>query len=76
MNQVRDRVSERYDDVDTLDGVYVDVDDGWVLLRASGTEPVVRLTVEARDESRAERLEADAVGILETAIATMAGIRS
>jgi len=46
------------------------------LLRASGTEPVVRLTVEARDESRAERLEADAVGILETAIATMAGIRS
>ncbi|MFB1064183.1 phosphoglucosamine mutase [Natrinema sp. H-ect4] len=76
MNQVRDRVSERYDDVDTLDGVYVDVDDGWILLRASGTEPVVRLTVEARDESRAERLEADAVGILETAIATMAGIRS
>ncbi|QLK25798.1 phosphoglucosamine mutase [Natrinema zhouii] len=76
MNQVRDRVCERYDDINTLDGVYVDVDDGWILLRASGTEPVVRLTVEARDESRVERLEADAVGILETAIADISEIHS
>ncbi len=75
MNQVRDRVHERYDDVETLDGVYVDVDDGWFLLRPSGTEPVVRLTAEARDEFRAEQLEADAVGLLESVIATMSGIR-
>ncbi|SEQ55228.1 phosphoglucosamine mutase [Natrinema salaciae] len=75
MNRVRDRVQEQYDDVDTLDGVYVDLDDGWMLLRASGTEPVVRLTVEARDEFRAERLEADGIGILENAIATVSGIK-
>ncbi|PCR89648.1 phosphoglucosamine mutase [Natrinema ejinorense] len=75
MNRVRECATERYDDVDTLDGVYVDVGDGWVLLRASGTEPVVRLTAEARDESRAERLEADAIGLLENAIETVSGIR-
>ncbi|MFA9415112.1 phosphoglucosamine mutase [Natrinema sp. HArc-T2] len=75
MNQVRDRVRDRYDDVETLDGVYVDADDGWFLLRPSGTEPVVRLTAEARDEFRAEQLEADAVGLLESAIATVSGIR-
>ncbi|WP_222919711.1 phosphoglucosamine mutase [Natrinema sp. SYSU A 869] len=75
MNQVHECVCERYDDVDTLDGVYVDVDDGWILLRASGTEPVVRLTAEARDEFRAEQLEADAIGLLETAIATVSGIQ-
>ncbi|WP_226481481.1 phosphoglucosamine mutase [Natrinema amylolyticum] len=75
MDQVRECARERYDDVDTLDGVYIDVDDGWILLRASDTEPVVRLTAEARDEFRAERLEADAVGLLETAIATVSGIR-
>ncbi|MDS0477592.1 phosphoglucosamine mutase [Natrinema sp. 1APR25-10V2] len=68
MERVRDRVRERYDDVDVLDGVYVDADGGWFLLRASGTEPVVRVTAEARDTARAEQLEADAVAVLEEAI--------
>ncbi|WP_137289881.1 phosphoglucosamine mutase [Natronorubrum halophilum] len=67
MARVRDRVRERYDDVETLDGVSITVDDGWILLRASGTEPVVRATAEARTESRAEQLAADAVAILENA---------
>ncbi|WP_408958817.1 phosphoglucosamine mutase [Natrinema sp. 74] len=68
MDRVDDRVRKRYDDVDALDGVYVDLDDGWFLVRASGTEPLVRVTAEARDESRAERLEAAAVDVLEQAI--------
>ncbi|WP_121742565.1 phosphoglucosamine mutase [Natronorubrum halophilum] len=67
MARVRDRVREQYDDVETLDGVSITVDDGWILLRASGTEPVVRATAEARTESRAEQLAADAVAILENA---------
>ena len=75
MNRVRERVRERYDDIETLDGVYVDVGDGWFLLRPSGTEPVIRLTAEARDEFRAEQLEADAVGLLENVLETMSGIR-
>ncbi|WP_254763826.1 phosphoglucosamine mutase [Natrinema marinum] len=69
MDRVRDRVRERYDDIDALDGVYVDLEDGWFLLRASGTEPLVRVTAEARTATRAERLEADAVDVLEDAIA-------
>lgn len=76
MDRVRDRVRDTYEDVDTLDGVYISLDDGWILLRASGTEPVVRLTVEARDEFRAEQREADAIGILEDAIAIVSGIAS
>ncbi|AFO58944.1 phosphoglucosamine mutase [Natrinema sp. J7-2] len=75
MNQVRECAHEWYDDVDTLGGVYVDVGAGWLFLRASDTEPVIHLTVEARDEFRAERLEADAIGLLETAIATVSGLR-
>lgn len=51
------RVRDRYDDVTGLDGVRVDRDDGWFLLRASGTEPVVRVTAEAETERlAAERL--------------------
>ena len=68
MDRVREHVHERYDDVETLDGVSITVDDGWMLVRASGTQPIVRVTAEARTESRAEELAADAVAILEHAI--------
>ncbi|MFC4544572.1 phosphoglucosamine mutase [Halosolutus amylolyticus] len=68
MDRVSDRVQDRYEDVETLDGVYVDLDEGWILLRASGTEPVVRITAEARTGDRAEQLEAIAVEVLEDAI--------
>jgi len=56
MERVRERVTAEYDDVSTLDGVRVDRGDGWFLLRASGTQPLVRLTAEARKEARAEEL--------------------
>ncbi|MEA3198966.1 MAG: phosphoglucosamine mutase [Thermoplasmata archaeon] len=44
--------------VTTLDGVKADYDEGWVLVRPSGTEPKVRVTVEARDAAGLERLKA------------------
>jgi len=53
MEHVRDRVGDRYDDVTTLDGVRVDLGDAWFLIRASGTQPLVRITAEARDPERA-----------------------
>lgn len=45
----------------TLDGFRVDLDDGWVLIRASGTEPLIRVYTEARDNDRALELVNDAV---------------
>ena len=56
MAAVRDRVLDRYDSVDTMDGVRVEVDDGWFLVRASGTQPLVRVTAEARTADRADEL--------------------
>jgi len=56
MAAISERVRERYDDVSTLDGVRVDCGDGWFLLRASGTEPLVRITAEAREDGRATEL--------------------
>ncbi|MEE8355294.1 MAG: phosphoglucosamine mutase [Candidatus Bathyarchaeia archaeon] len=45
--------------VSTVDGVRLQLEDGWVLIRPSGTEPILRVTVEAHDEERAN-------GLLET----------
>lgn len=54
MGRVRARVAEEFDEVRTLDGVRVDLGDAWFLLRASGTQPLVRITAEARAASRAD----------------------
>ena len=64
MDEVRTLVSDRYDEVDTLDGVRVETDSGWFLLRASGTEPLVRVTAEARDEADAEAVFDEARGLV------------
>lgn len=42
--------------VSHLDGLRLDMGDGWLLARPSGTEPKIRLTVEARNQRRAEEL--------------------
>jgi phosphomannomutase/phosphoglucomutase len=42
--------------LNTTDGVRLNYDDGWVLARPSGTEPVVRIYAEAREEERAAML--------------------
>lgn len=39
-----------------IDGTRVDFEDAWILVRASGTEPKIRVTVEAKDKQRAEEL--------------------
>ncbi|UPM42140.1 phosphoglucosamine mutase [Halocatena salina] len=56
MAAVRERVHTEYDEtaVTTLDGVRVDLGDAWFLVRASGTQPLVRITAEARDERQAQ----------------------
>jgi len=67
MDRVEATVTERFDDIETLDGVRVGTGDGWFLVRASGTQPLVRVTAEARQPDRADALLSDARGIVETA---------
>lgn len=44
------------DTVDRSDGIKLVFSDSWVLVRPSGTEPKIRLTVQARDWNRVESL--------------------
>ena len=41
--------------LDTTDGCRFDFDDGWLHLRSSNTEPVMRLIVEAKDKQNAQK---------------------
>jgi len=41
--------------VDTTDGYRFDFDDGWIHLRTSNTEPVMRIIVEATEKKVGEK---------------------
>ncbi|MFA9517840.1 phosphoglucosamine mutase [Halopenitus sp. H-Gu1] len=71
MNAVEEMVTEEYADVETLDGVRVETPEGWFLIRASGTQPLVRMTAEARDSETSQELLEEARSILENAIETV-----
>ena len=42
--------------VSNTDGIRLSFEGGWLLVRPSGTEPKIRLTAEAKDETRARQL--------------------
>jgi len=48
----------------TIDGVKVFGDGFWILVRPSGTEPVVRIMVEARDPETAKRIVEEVKALL------------
>jgi len=53
-----DRLADRYRDAElsTIDGVKIDLEEGWVHLRKSNTEPIVRIYAEAASADAAETL--------------------
>ncbi|WP_121821130.1 phosphoglucosamine mutase [Halostella salina] len=67
MERVREAVLAEYDDVQTVDGVRVDLGDAWFLVRASGTQPLVRITAEARDAGRADAVFDEAAALVDDA---------
>jgi phosphoglucosamine mutase len=59
MDSIRRSYEEFIDDVisvSTVDGIRLDLGRGWILLRPSGTEPVIRITAEAKDAGAAREL--------------------
>jgi phosphomannomutase / phosphoglucomutase len=53
MQQIRSSVEGK---IDTTDGIKIWYDDGWLLIRPSGTEPIIRIFVEAETKRRARDL--------------------
>ncbi|MFC1918782.1 phosphoglucosamine mutase [Chloroflexota bacterium] len=51
--------------VSDVDGIRLGFEDGWLLVRVSGTEPRIRVTAEARTEERMRQLHDGGVGVVE-----------
>jgi phosphoglucosamine mutase len=54
-----------YNDFSTVDGVRLALKNGWLLVRASGTEPLIRLTVEGESLAVANDITEKATAVLE-----------
>ena len=52
--------------MEEVDGIRIELKDGWVMFRRSGTEPKVRIYAEARTESEATRLLNEAEELIRT----------
>ena len=54
---VKNKFSEdKNNEINDIDGVKIDMPDGWVHLRKSNTEPIIRVYSEAATEARANEL--------------------
>jgi phosphomannomutase/phosphoglucomutase len=66
--KVAELAGEKGYNVDTTDGTKIIFDDGWVLVRASGTEPIIRIFSEAKSEEKAKEYLELGIGLLEEVI--------
>lgn len=64
MEVVKQEASGLGHKLDTMDGVKIWYEDGWVLIRPSGTEPIFRIFAEAKSQKRAEEFMQEGLNIV------------
>jgi phosphoglucosamine mutase len=60
-----------YKEYSTIDGVRLALRNGWILVRASGTEPLVRLTVEGESLKAAREILEKGVALVKKLVGEM-----
>ena len=51
VNKLKNIIKTEFNDTNTLDGIRVNLDEGWVLIRPSNTSQIIRLTAEADNQN-------------------------
>ncbi len=57
IDNLRSKFSHKYKKINTMDGVRIDFENSWVLIRASNTTPLIRMTVEAVNKDELKKIE-------------------
>lgn len=72
-DKIMEGVAEKTRDakVIAIDGVKILHDDGWILIRPSGTESIFRVYAESKNKTRAEELGKEGVATVEEVIRTL-----
>lgn len=69
MKSMKELLTNEFDDIkeiNSIDGIRLTFEDGsWVLVRPSGTEDYIRVTLEGKTEERAEFIRQSCVSIIE-----------
>jgi phosphoglucosamine mutase len=70
MKGIEEHYNEYFDSisVNKIDGVRIETEEGWLLIRPSGTEPLIRITVEGKDDSSLSNLLRKAEDLVATTI--------
>jgi len=66
MNRIKEKVTEKYGNISTIDGVKISFPDSWALIRASNTSPMLRLSIEAKDQKRLEELKKEMMALIDS----------
>jgi phosphoglucosamine mutase len=69
MEEIKKRMSDfGHQEVNLIDGIRLEFDDSWMLLRASGTEPSIRVLVESESKERMKELVDKGVEVVKNSI--------
>ena len=65
VDKILEGLKKKYasEEITDIDGVKIDFKDGWVHLRKSNTEPIIRIYSESKDESAANQLAEDVIKV-------------
>lgn len=54
--------------ISTVDGVRLELEEGWILIRPSGTEPLIRITVEAKTDSQVKEYTEKGISLIKKSL--------
>jgi phosphomannomutase len=66
VNRIKQKAIETYQNTSTIDGVKIIFPDSWALIRASNTSPILRLSIEARDQKRLDELKKEMTRLIKS----------
>ena len=67
INKIKEKAMKICENIDTIDGVKIIFPDSWALIRASNTSPILRLSIEARDQKRLDELKKEMTKLIKSA---------